>query len=124
GWPVEAYSLLEQDRPLTELNSVGPFIADRLLAWLRTDEPPPLPEQPFNRRNFLTRAQARRVVAEHPQWSSLLRADFQMHTLYSDGHATVREMVAHCIQEYGYSHGVVTDHSSGLAIANGMDEAR
>jgi DNA polymerase (family 10) len=46
-----------------------------------------------------------------------------MHTTYSDGRAPLREM-AETAASHGYEHVAVTDHSKGLAIANGMDERR
>jgi histidinol phosphatase-like PHP family hydrolase len=45
-----------------------------------------------------------------------------MHTLSSDGHATLEAMARRCI-ELGYTHMAVTDHSEGLRIAHGMDAA-
>ena len=47
-----------------------------------------------------------------------------MHTTYSDGSASVEEMATTCAEVYGYGHVAVTDHSKGLPIAHGMDEAR
>ena len=41
-WPEEAADLVAAGRSPTELPSVGPWIAERLQAWL--DDPPPIPE--------------------------------------------------------------------------------
>jgi histidinol phosphatase-like PHP family hydrolase len=119
-WPEEAYRLAEQDRPLTELQSVGPWVSSVLGAWLRSDDPPEPVEPPAVRRGFLTLAEVRETLASAPPgWVDDLAADLQMHTTYSDGTVPLREMAASAF-EYGYS---FIDHSKGLKIANGMDEA-
>src|SRR5699024_11124056 len=51
------------------------------------------------------------------------RGDIHMHTVYSDGAFSVREMVEACI-ERGYEYMVITDHSKSLRIAKGLDEKR
>lgn len=48
-----------------------------------------------------------------------LKGIFHMHTQYSDGKNTVREM-AETAQEMGYQYIGITDHSQSLTIANGM----
>lgn len=123
-WPEEAAALLEQDRPLTELRAVGPWLSGVIGGWLAAGDPPDPGEPPEVRRGFLTLAEVRATLADHPEWTAALRADLQMHTTYSDGAASVREMAATCAEVYGYRHVAVTDHSKGLAIARGMDEAR
>jgi histidinol phosphatase-like PHP family hydrolase len=84
---------------------------------------------------FLTLAEVRATLAAHPEWAPvpmegltertvdrpLVRADLQMHTLYSDGKASLRDMVE-TAATYGYEHVNITDHSKGLKIARGMDE--
>jgi putative hydrolase len=47
------------------------------------------------------------------------RADFQMHSTWSDGGDTLHELADGCIAR-GYTHCVITDHSHGLRIARGM----
>ncbi|HZA60331.1 MAG TPA: PHP domain-containing protein [Actinomycetota bacterium] len=118
-WPEEAGAVIGQDRPLTELRAVGPWVARRIHGWL--EAPPDPPEPPVLRRGFITVAQAREVLADHPDVR--LRADLQMHTTWSDGSASVREMVDACAA-LGYEHVAITDHSKGLPIARGMDEGR
>jgi histidinol phosphatase-like PHP family hydrolase len=68
----------------------------------------------------MSRAEALRIVAEATEWREAVRCDLQMHTLRSDGHATLETMARRCA-ELGYSHLAVTDHSQGLRIAGGMD---
>ena len=46
-----------------------------------------------------------------------------MHSHYSDGSGTIREM-ADAAEGRGYEYIAITDHSKGLKIAGGIDEAR
>ncbi|MBD3314119.1 DNA polymerase/3'-5' exonuclease PolX, partial [Candidatus Woesearchaeota archaeon] len=50
-----------------------------------------------------------------------IRGDLQMHTSYSDGDNTVKEM-ADAAAEKGYDYIAITDHSKSERIANGMSE--
>lgn len=118
-WEEEAGALLEGERDLTELNRVGPKIAGLITEWF--EDPPDIPEPDVTRRGFMTNAQARAVVDEHPEWRADVRGDLQMHTVYSDGTLTIEEMATICI-ERGYEYIGITDHSQGLRIAGGMDE--
>ena len=52
-----------------------------------------------------------------------IRGDLHMHTLESDGRATLEEMAA-AARALGYEYVVITDHSKALAMANGLDEKR
>ena len=52
-----------------------------------------------------------------------IKGDLHMHTTYSDGAATIREMVESA-REKGYEYIVITDHSKSLFVANGLSEAR
>jgi hypothetical protein len=91
-----------------------------LKEWIES----PLPavrNVPAIRRDFLTLADARGVLAANPEWARLLRGDLQMHTLWSDGSASVLEM-AEAAKERNYQYIAITDHSKGLKIAGGIDE--
>jgi histidinol phosphatase-like PHP family hydrolase len=122
-WPEEAYRLVERDRSLTELPSVGPWVAAVLGEWLTSDGQPEPIEPPPVRRGFLTLAEVRETLASAPSgWVDDLGADLQIHTTYSDGTVPLPEMAASAF-EFGYSFVAITDHSKGLAIAGGMDEA-
>jgi histidinol phosphatase-like PHP family hydrolase len=116
-WPEEAGEVAAAGRSLTELRSVGPWVAARLEAWL--EDPPPIPEPDDARRGYLTYAEVRRVLDADPAWESTPCADLQMHTTWSDGRLPLEEMV-----EAGRSRGrpyvAITDHSQALTIANGM----
>lgn len=52
-----------------------------------------------------------------------IRADLHMHTTYSDGKHSVLAM-AQAAQARGFEYIVITDHSHGLGIANGLSPAR
>lgn len=121
AWPEEASALVAEGRSLTELRSVGPWVARIINDWF--DHPPEVPEPPEVRRGFLTLADVRSTLEGHPDWLQELRADLQMHTTYSDGRAPLREMVTSAAG-LGYEYVAITDHSKGLKIAHGMDEAR
>lgn len=119
-WPVEARDLIAQDRSLAELRWVGPWIAHLLVNWLR--EPPACREPPPIRQRFLTRTDVDAILRRH-QGAAQVRGDLQMHTSGSDGTASVAEM-ARAAMDRGLAYIAITDHSKGLAIANGMTEAQ
>jgi DNA polymerase (family 10) len=52
-----------------------------------------------------------------------VKGDLQMHTTWSDGTATLQEMVE-AAQKLGHQYIAITDHSGSLRIARGMDENR
>lgn len=120
-WPVRASDLVANGAELTELHSVGPFIAQQLRAWIKKP-PRDYGKIPVTRRDFLTLADAKVLLNKNPSWSKRLRGDLQMHTRWSDGSGTVAEMAA-AGQERGYEYLAITDHSKGLKIAGGIDEA-
>ena len=77
------------------------------------------------RRHFLSRAEVRRVLSDSQFSGPTLqqyRGDLQMHSEWSDGSPTVREIADACLQR-GYHYAAVTDHSYGLKIAGGMSMA-
>jgi histidinol phosphatase-like PHP family hydrolase len=114
-WPVEVAALVADGRSPTELPAVGPYTAGLISGWL--DEPPEVPDPPPLRAGFITLAAARAAMATDPERVAL--ADLQMHTVASDGNATLEEMVAACRR---YEFIAITDHTKGLKIAGGMDE--
>jgi histidinol phosphatase-like PHP family hydrolase len=120
-WPMEASELLSSGRSLTELRGIGPSLARRVAEWI--EHPPPDLKPPLIRREFLTLAQARKVLEKTPAWSRQLKGDLQMHTEWSDGATTVAEMAAGGI-ERNYRYIAITDHTKGLKIAGGLDEKR
>lgn len=119
-WPEQAVDIFHAGRSLTELKSIGPFIARELQIWLKTPQmkiPPP----PIIRRNFLTLADARRLLAQKTTQLPKLKGDLQMHTQWSDGSGKIADMAAAAI-ERGYDYVAITDHSKGLKIAGGINE--
>jgi hypothetical protein len=119
-WPENVGNLVTLNRPLTELRGVGPFIARQIQRWI--DKPSRLNKKiPEIRRDFISLAQARRLLASKPAWSKRLRGDLQMHTRWSDGSATIPEM-ADAATDRSYQYIAITDHSQGLKIARGIDE--
>jgi histidinol phosphatase-like PHP family hydrolase len=119
-WPEEVSHLVAQNRPLTELRGIGPFIEKRLRNWF--DEAPRRAKSvPLLRQDFISMAEARPLLAGRPSWPEKLRGDLQMHSRWSDGSATIAEM-ADAAKERSYEYIAITDHSKGLKIAGGIDE--
>jgi len=118
-WREEVSDLVEQNRSLTELRGIGPFIEKQIRQWIEKSHE--VKTVPTIRRDFLSLADARRVLAARPDWTKNLRGDLQMHTDWSDGSATVAEM-ADAAANRSYEYIGITDHSKGLKIAGGIDE--
>jgi histidinol phosphatase-like PHP family hydrolase len=119
-WPKEVAHLAAQNRSLTELRGIGPFIEKQIRRWL--DKPLRLSKKPPEiRRDFISIADARRLLATKPAWSKKLRGDLQMHTRWSDGSGTIAEM-AEAARQRSYEYMAITDHSKSLKIAGGIDE--
>ena len=117
-WPEEVSTLVEEGRSLTDLYGLGPRLAARVGEWL--GDPPPVPESAPEREDFLTVAEARSVLDSAPGWRPP-RGDLQMHTVHSDGKASIREM-AETAADLGYEYVAITDHSKGLRVPRGLDE--
>jgi putative hydrolase len=116
-WPNEVSDLLEEGVPLTSLHLVGPYVADVIAdVMARNDHVEPDP----TRAGFLTRSRVTDVL-RGTALRDAVRADFQVHTTWSDGHATVGVMADEAAR-LGRTHVVITDHSKGLPIAGGKDE--
>lgn len=80
-----------------------------------------MPEPPPLRSGFIAYTEALELIAQAPEWRHDLKADLQMHTVYTDGGGTIAEMVEEA-RSLPYEYIVLTDHSKQLKIANGMDE--
>ena len=52
-----------------------------------------------------------------------IRGDLQMHSKWSDGTKSIREMADAC-RKLGYAYMAITDHSKRVAVTGGMDEER
>jgi len=119
-WSEEAADLVAAGRSLTELPSVGPWIAGRLQEWL--DDPPPPTEPEPTRRGFLTWAEVRRALDADAEWEARPHGDLQVHSTDSDGALPLAEIAA-AAEALGRTFIASTDHSKSLRIAHGMDEA-
>ena len=120
SWPEEAGDLVLRGRSLTELRGVGPFIEKQIRAWIETP-PGRIKRTPPIRADFLSMAEARKLLGKKPDWKKNLRGDLQMHTRWSDGSGTTAAMAA-AAAERDYDYIAITDHSKGLKIAGGIDE--
>ena len=119
-WPDEASNVVANERPLTELRSVGPFIGKEIQIWIEK----PLRRAkaaPAIRRDFISMAEARRLLASLPKWRNNLRGDLQMHSRWSDGSGAIADM-ADAAANRSYEYIAITDHSKALKIAGGIDE--
>jgi DNA polymerase (family 10) len=117
---------LAQDQKL-KLNEYGLFAGTRRLAGkteqdvyakLRLDWIPP----------ELREARSEIVLAREHRLPALvrledIRGDLQMHTLASDGRASLAEM-AEAARAIGYEYIAITDHSRRVTMAHGLDPAR
>jgi hypothetical protein len=118
----EVAQVAAQNRSLTELRSIGPFIDRQIRSWL--DKPPQSNKKaPEIRRDFISMAEAKRALARKTGWPKNLRGDLQMHTCWSDGSGTIAEM-AEAATKRSYEYIGITDHSQGLKIAGGIDEQK
>jgi histidinol phosphatase-like PHP family hydrolase len=123
AWPVEAEELLEDpEGKLTDLASVGPWVARLIQGWIE-DPPDSIETETDLRLDFQTLSGAKKVVANEPEWREELKGDLQMHSTYSDGSLSIKEMAMHAL-DLDYSYVAMTDHSKGLHIAGGMSEER
>ncbi len=118
-WPEEAGLILQENRSLTELAGVGPYLSKLISGWM--EDPPPVGKPPEIRQSFLTLPQARATLSARGSLASRLKGDLQMHTHWSDGSGSIEEM-ARAAFDRGYEYIAITDHSKGLKIAGGIDE--
>lgn len=120
-WPEEAASIIQQGRSLTELPAVGPTVDRIIRSWLENTSDVPTP--PTIRQHFLTATESRATLDANPDWLRVLKGDLQMHTVWSDGSGSIEDMALAAV-ERGYEFIAITDHSKGLKIAGGIDEAQ
>jgi histidinol phosphatase-like PHP family hydrolase len=119
-WPEEVSDLVAENRTLTDLRCIGPFIDTLIRRWI--DKPPRRPKTvPAIRRDFISLAEARCLLGTRPAWRKKLRGDLQMHSRWSDGSGTIAEM-ADGAANRSYEYIAITDHSRTLKIAGGIDE--
>jgi histidinol phosphatase-like PHP family hydrolase len=92
----------------------------KILDWLK--QKPSVPKPPPIRSDFMTWPRAQRILAENPKWLSSYKGDLQMHSTWSDGSGSISDMAQAAIQR-DYQYIAITDHSKGLKIAGGINEA-
>jgi histidinol phosphatase-like PHP family hydrolase len=119
-WPEEVSHLVTQNRPLTELRGIGPFIEKQIRNWF-DEKLRRAKSVAALRQDFISMVEARRLLAGRPSWPEKLRGDLQMHSRWSDGSGTIAEM-ADAANERSYGYIAITDHSKTLKIAGGIDE--
>ena len=140
GLELPLTSLLGPDGRLPRINGIGPGSTRVIHEVLSTNASPTveraialsgrrddIERRRRLRQHFLSRSEVLRILADPDLRGPRLeeyRGDLQMHSEWSDGHATVAEIAAAC-QARGYAYAAITDHSYGLKIAGGMsmDEA-
>src|SRR5205814_9207769 len=113
--------LVAHKRTLPELAHIEPFLQRQIRQWIRQKQHPPRP--PPLRKEFLGLAESRLRLDKAASWRSHLRGDLQMHTNWSDGSGDIRAMADAAVAR-GYEFIAITDHSKGLSIANGINEAK
>src|ERR1700744_2591728 len=118
-WPEEASDLIAASRSLTELAGIGPFLEKLVLKWIR--RAPKKIHISELRHQFLTWTEAQAILAHEPGWRHNLKGDLQMHTEWSDGTGTIRDM-AQAGLDRGYEYIAITDHAKKLRIAGGINE--
>lgn len=118
-WQEEVAQIVREGRSLEELAGVGPSLNQIILRWIH--DPPDVPKPPEIRAGFLTALRAREILEANPSWLHAVKGDLQMHTLWSDGTASVEEMAQAAVAR-GYEYIAITDHAKGLKIAGGIDE--
>jgi putative hydrolase len=126
---------LQPGRTLRKIPGIGPASTRVILEVLATGTSPTVEQavaltgretevarRRALRTHFLSRAEVVRILGD-PDFAGPnvadYRGDLQMHSEWSDGSPTLREIADACL-ERGYAYSAVTDHSHGLAIAGGM----
>jgi putative hydrolase len=132
-------SLVRPDGTLKKIANIGPSSTRIILEVLTTGtsatieaaigasgQQPAIERSRGLRGSFLSRAQVLAAL-RNPRLQGPTRAqyrgDLQMHSTYSDGSQTLRDIVEAGIA-LGYAFNAVTDHSYGLPIARGVSMER
>jgi putative hydrolase len=100
---------------LRELSGIGEVLERTILESLREEEPV-----------YLRRLEAtggRPAVEAGSELCAALRGDLHVHSDWSDGGSSIREMAETAI-EFGHEYMVLTDHSPRLTVANGLSPER
>jgi histidinol phosphatase-like PHP family hydrolase len=120
-WPRQAAGIYREEKTLTELSGIGPYLNKLIIGWL--EKSPQQLAPPEIRRDFISLADVHDMKPKHLTLFRAVRGDLQMHTTWSDGSASIHEM-AEAAAMRGYSYIAITDHAKGLKIAGGIDEGQ
>ena len=112
------------ERVIKEVLAAGESATVAALAG-RSGREKDLAKSRASHRHYLSQAVAEAVLREPARGRIALGdygGDLQMHTTFSDGGDSVREMAEEA-RRLGHRFAGITDHSRGLAVAGGMDAA-
>jgi putative hydrolase len=139
GLPESIESYVQRDGTLRKIPNVGPSSTKIILEVLQTGTSATIEEAIAGsgkardieksrglRETFLSRAQVVAALKNRKLRGPTLedyRGDLQMHSTYSDGTQSI-EVIFQTGIARGYEFSAVTDHSYGLAVANGVSMAR
>jgi histidinol phosphatase-like PHP family hydrolase len=136
-WRLERQlpELVARDGSLAKIPFVGPSTTRVILEVLdtgrsetvdraiaETAKGAEIKERRSLRSGFLSRAEVVRILRDTTRPRLIVgdyQGDFQMHSRWSDGSATIDDLAAAGIAR-GYRYLAVTDHSKGLPVARGM----
>jgi DNA polymerase (family 10) len=111
NWKINEYGLYSKEKKLAGKTEAS--IYKKLgLHWI----PPELRED----KGELEWA-TKRKVPELIQFEAI-RGDLHLHSTWSDGNNTIREIAAYLLNNFAYEYFVVTDHSRSQVQAGGLDE--
>jgi len=119
-WEEEATEVRADGGSLTQLPTVGPWVAELIERWF--DAPPSVPEPDETRRGFITMATVRATLDADPTWTRTAHGDLQVHSTDSDGVLPL-EAMADAAKRIGRAYVACTDHSTSLKVAHGMTPA-
>ncbi len=105
----------------TALDGSTPIVCETEEQVYKTLGLPLIPPELRENRGEIEAAQANSLPTLITQAD--IRSDLHLHTVWSDGHLTVRQL-AETARARGLSHIVVTDHSVSLGVANGLSVER
>jgi hypothetical protein len=73
-WSEKASDLVATNRSQTELQGIGPHLSELIEGWIKSPPPVDIPSQLQD--EFMTMAEATRVLAVNPQWERIFKAIF------------------------------------------------
>ncbi len=112
GYKLSEYGLFKGKR------KIGCESEEKLYKKLGLQYPPP---EIRNNRGEIRKLDGKKI----PELVKLedIKGDLQMHSKFSDGNSSLKEMVNKC-HDMGYDYMVITDHSESRKISGGMDKKK